>query len=422
MTQPDGPAEESALDCALGHFQGAAGRLHLDDGMREMLARCKRELTVNFPVKMDDGSLQIFTGYRIHHNDTRGPVKGGLRYSPSVSLDEVRALAMWMTWKCAIARLPYGGAKGGVTVDPRSVSRTELERLTRRFATEIGMLIGPARDIPAPDMGTDAQVMAWFMDTYSMNRGYSVPAVVTGKPISIGGSAGRQEATGRGILYVAQEACQTLEMPFAGARVAVQGFGKVGSAAAKLFAAAGANVVAVSDSSEGIYDARGLGDLDTLIARKHEQGCLPADHPGDHITNDELLELPVDILVPAAIDGQIHKGNADAIRARMVIEGANGPTTCAGDAILADKGIYVVPDILANSGGVIVSYFEWVQDLQSFFWEEEQINQRLERIIKASYREVAALREQEGGTLRDAAYTLAVSRVVEATEVRGIFP
>lgn len=422
MTQIEPGPVESALDCALGHFHAAAARLHLDDGMREILASCKRELTVSFPVQMDNGSLQVFTGYRVHHNEARGPVKGGLRYSAAVSMDEVRALAMWMTWKCAIARLPYGGAKGGVAVDPRSVSRTELERLTRRFATEIGILIGPERDVPAPDMGTDDQVMAWIMDTYSMNRGYSVPAVVTGKPVSIGGSAGRQEATARGTLVVAQKACDRLGLPFAGARVAVQGFGKVGSAAAKLFGDAGASVVAVSDSQGAIYDERGLGDIDILLARKREQGCLPADLPGDHITNEELLELPVDILVPAAIDGQIHGGNAGAIRAKIVVEGANGPTTCAADPILAENGIYVVPDILANAGGVIVSYFEWVQDLQSFFWEEQQVNRRLERIISAAFREVAALAEQDGITLREAAYTLAVSRVVEATRVRGIFP
>ncbi len=421
MTQADPIPEESPLDCALGFYHSAADRLGLDDGMRDVLANCKRELSVSFPVQMDDGSLRVFHGYRVHHNETRGPVKGGLRYSPAVSMDDVRALAMWMTWKCAIVGLPFGGAKGGVTVDPRALSTGELERLTRRFGTEIGFLIGPERDIPAPDMGTDSQTMAWLMDTFSMNRGYSVPAAVTGKPISIGGSAGRDGATGRGVFLVAQEACRDRGVSLEGARVAVQGFGKVGSAAARLFDAFGA-VVAVSDSHGGIYSEHGLDDIEAILARKREEGCLPADHPGEHITNDELLGLPVDILVPAALEGQIHGGNADSVQAKIVIEGANGPTTCAADPILTEKGIYVVPDILANAGGVIVSYFEWVQDLQSFFWAEDQINRRLERMIKASYQEVAAVAERDGSTMRDAAYKVGVGRVVEATRQRGIFP
>lgn len=406
---------------ALRQLDAVAERLELDGGMREILRHCKREFTVNFPVQMDDGSVRVFTGYRVHHNEARGPVKGGLRYSANVSLDEVRALSMWMTWKCAVANLPYGGAKGGVMVDPRSLSRRELERLTRRFAAEIGLLIGPDEDVPAPDMGTDAQVMAWIMDTYSMMHGHSVPAVVTGKPVTIGGSSGRVEATGRGVLFAAQKACAYQGASLGGSRVAIQGFGNVGSVAAKLLSEAGAVVVAVSDSKGGIYAERGL-DIGLLFARKREHGLVPDGHPGVRISNEELLELPVDILVPAALEGQIHGGNAARIRAPMIIEAANGPTTPDADAILGERGVFIVPDILANAGGVIVSYFEWVQDLQSFFWEEDEVNARLQRIIDRAFDEVAAIRDAESCTMREAAYVLGVRRVVEATQVRGIFP
>jgi len=424
MTHTPAHVEAGPLECAVCHFEQAAERLNLDDGMRAVLANSKRELSVSFPVKMDDGSLQVFHGYRVHHNETRGPVKGGLRYSLAVDLDEVRALAMLMTWKCAVARLPYGGAKGGVTVDPHSLSDGELERLTRRYGSEIGPFIGPARDIPAPDMGTNARIMAWLMDTYSMMQGYSVPASFTGKPTSIGGSVGRAGATGRGIFFVTQEAYEQLGLSLEGATVAIQGFGNVGSTAARIFSDAGATVVAVSDAAEGIYDPSGLGDIEVIIAAKREAGRLPSEHmhPGDHITNAELLALPVDILIPAALEGQITGANADAVKAKMIVEGANGPVICSADAILEEKGITVIPDIVANSGGVIVSYFEWVQDLQSFFWEEDNINRRLERMIKSAFREVTEERERDGGTLREAAYRLAVGRVVEATEDRGIFP
>ncbi|MHB8377710.1 MAG: Glu/Leu/Phe/Val family dehydrogenase [Dehalococcoidia bacterium] len=403
-------------------FDAVAGKLGIDPGMRDVLRHCKREFTVNFPVKMDDGSVRVFTGYRVHHNEARGPVKGGLRYSLNVSIDEVRALAMWMTWKCAVAGLPFGGAKGGVIVDPRALSVGELERLTRRFAAEIGMLIGPDEDVPAPDMGTDAQVMAWIMDTYSMMHGHSTPAVITGKPVSIGGSTGRVEATGRGVLFVTQEACRARGMALEGATVAVQGFGNVGATAAKLLGEAGAKIVAVSDSEGAIYAAEGIGDIAALTERKRTRGLIPDGHPGVHITNAAMLELPVDILVPAALEGQIHGGNAARIQARMIVEGANGPTTPEADRILAQKGVYIVPDILANAGGVIVSYFEWVQDLQSFFWEEQEVNLRLERIIKRAFQEVADIHAEAGGTMREAAYMLAVRRVVEATQSRGIFP
>ncbi len=413
---------ENPFDNAIEQFNAIAERLQLDQGMREVLRHCKREFTVNFPVQMDDGSIRVFTGYRVHHNEARGPVKGGLRYSANVSLDEVRALSMWMTWKCAVAGLPYGGAKGGVIVDPRALSRRELERMTRRFAAEIDMLIGPDEDVPAPDMGTDAQIMAWIMDTYSMMHGHSVPAVVTGKPVTIGGSSGRVEATGRGVLFVAQEACRDRGVELAGARVAIQGFGNVGSVAAKLLDDAGAKIVAISDSNGGLYNPDGLGDIDELLAMKHEHGVIPDGARGARITNAELLELPVDILIPAALEGQLHGGNAARVQAPMIVEAANGPTTPEADRILNAKGVYVVPDILANAGGVIVSYFEWVQDLQSFFWEEDEVNVKLKRIIEKAYREVAAIRDEHTCTMRDAAYILAVRRVVEATEVRGIFP
>jgi glutamate dehydrogenase (NAD(P)+) len=415
-------AAENPFETAVAQLDDAAERMGIDDGMREILRHCKREFTVNFPVQMDDGSVRVFTGHRVHHNEARGPVKGGLRYSTAVTPDEVRALAMWMTWKCAVAGLPYGGAKGGVVVDPRALSERELERLTRRYAAEIGILIGPERDVPAPDLGTDARVMAWIMDTYSMMHGHSVPAVVTGKPVTIGGSSGRFEATGRGVMFVTREACRRYGMALADATVAVQGFGNVGSAAARLLQDAGANVVAVSDARGGVYNGRGLEDFDALVAMKRQQGLLPEATRGDRITNEELLELPVDILVPAAIEGQLHRGNAARVRARMVVEGANGPTTPAADRILAENGVRVVPDIVANAGGVIVSYFEWVQDLQSFFWEGSEVNARLERLITRAFADVADRAEAERCSLRDAAYMLGVGRVVEATLARGIFP
>ena len=415
-------APESAFETAQAQLRKVADLLSLDPGLTEILAHPRRELTVHFPVRMDDGQTRVFTGYRVQHNDARGPVKGGLRYSARVSLDEVRALAMWMTWKCAVVNLPYGGAKGGVVVDPRSLSEGELERLTRRYATEISILLGPDRDIPAPDMGTDARIMAWIMDTYSMHHGHSVPGVVTGKPAGIGGSRGRVEATGRGALYVTQEACRQRGLDLRGATVAIQGFGNVGGVAARLLSQAGASVVAVSDSRSGVYSDAGL-DVESLYAHRAAGGLL-AEHPLAHedISNAELLELPVDILVPAAIEGQITERNAPRVRAGMVVEAANGPTTAAGDAVLAERDVYVVPDILANAGGVIVSYFEWVQDLQSFFWEESEVNQRLQRIITAAFAEVSAVAEARGLRLREAAYVVALQRVVEAIRLRGIYP
>ena len=414
-------AVESPWDVARTQLDNIAEILRLEPGLHQLLRQPKRELTVNFPVKMDDGSLQVFTGHRVQHNTGLGPTKGGIRYAPDVNLDEVRALAMWMTWKCAIVRLPYGGAKGAVAVDPRALSAGELERLTRRFTTEVSLLIGPERDIPAPDMGTNQQVMAWMMDTYSMDHGYTVTGVVTGKPPSIGGTEGRVEATGRGVTLMAGMACNKMGMDLTGSRVAVQGFGNVGSVAAKLLAREGAKVVAVSDVTGGLYNEHGL-DLEALEGHKLDQGGLAGVANGDRVTNEELLELPVDILVPAAKEGQITEANADRIRAKLIIEGANGPTNPAADRILHEKGILLVPDVLANAGGVIVSYFEWVQDLQSFFWSEAEVNQRLEQIMSRAFGEVWSATEQYGTDMRLGAYAVGVSRVAEATRIRGIFP
>ncbi len=423
MTGPEaGPAEAiNPFQMAVAQLDAAADRLGLDEGMRQILRTCKRELTVHFPVRMDDGDTQVFTGYRVQHNLDRGPAKGGIRYHPAVTLDEVKALAMWMTWKAAIVNLPYGGAKGGVVVNPSSLSPSELENLSRRYATEISILIGPEEDIPAPDMGTDARVMAWIMDTISMHRGHSVTGVVTGKPVSIGGTLGRVEATGRGLLYIVQEAAQVQGLPLAGASVAVQGFGNVGSVAALLLSQAGARIVAASDTSGGVYNPGGL-DVEALYHYKRAGGRLSASPQGDRVSNEELLTLPVDILIPAALEGQIAGHNAAQVKAKMIVEGANGPTTPEADAILADQGVLVVPDILANAGGVIVSYFEWVQDLQFFFWEEEEVNERLRRILGRAFQEVWRLAQEKKVGLREAALMLAVQRVVEATQVRGIYP
>jgi glutamate dehydrogenase (NAD(P)+) len=410
-----------ALKTALSQFDAAADRLGLDDGLRMVLRHCKRELAVHFPVRMDDDSIADFSGYRVQHNLARGPAKGGLRYHPDVSLDEVRALAMWMTWKSAVVNIPYGGAKGGVIVNPKTLSLRELENLTRRYATEISIIIGPNSDIPAPDVGTNGRVMAWIMDTISMHRGYTEAGAVTGKPVSVGGTLGRAEATGRGLLYIVQEAAKRYGTPIEGALVAVQGFGKVGAIAAQLLHRAGARVVAVSDSSGAIYSERGL-DCEALMPFREDRIPLAQASQGDKITNRELLALPVDFLIPAALEGQIHAGNAGEVRARYVIEGANGPTTPEADAILSEKGVVLIPDILANAGGVIVSYFEWVQDLQFYFWEEEEVNERLHRVLTRACRDVFAMAEQNEISLREAAMMLGVSRVVEATRIRGIYP
>jgi len=413
--------QDDPWDMALRQFQVAADHLQLKRGVREFLSHPHREFTVNFPVEMDDGSVQMFTGYRILHSTVLGPTKGGLRYSPEVWINEVRALAMWMTWKCALNHLPYGGAKGGVTCDPSRLSRAELERLTRRYATEISLLVRDRGDVPAPDVGTNAQVMAWFMDTYSMHRGYSIPTVVTGKPVSIGGSAGRQEATGRGVMIAAREAAQARGIPFAGSRIAVQGFGNVGSTAALLMHAQGCRIVALSDVRGGIYSPRGL---DPAAVRRHVErtGSMDGFPEAETVSNANLLELPCEFLLPAAIEGQITADNASRIQAKVIVEGANGPTTPEADQILGDRGILVVPDILANAGGVIVSYFEWVQDLQSYFWSEDEINTQLERLMVRSFQMVAAFARERDVSLRTGAMIFAVKRVADALMTRGIYP
>jgi glutamate dehydrogenase (NAD(P)+) len=406
-------------------FDTAADLLDLADNIRAVLRVPQRELSVNFPVKMDDGSTQVFTGYRVQHNLGRGPVKGGIRYHPSVDIDEVRALAMWMTWKCALVNIPYGGAKGGVIVDPKQLSLGELERLTRRFATEIGILLGPEKDIPAPDMGTNAQMMAWIMDTISMHRGYTVPAVITGKPVNVGGSLGRVEATGRGVMLMVREAARRLQRPLDQMRVVVQGFGNVGSTAAILLEELGCKVIGVSDASGGYYRGSGLdiAAMRTFTDRHSFRMLEGYEAPGvERISGADLLELDCDVLIPAALEGQITSANAGRIGAHLIVEGANGPVTPDADAILRERGVTVVPDILANAGGVIVSYFEWVQGLQEFFWDEQDVNAKLERIIVGAFDQVWAMAEARNLDLRTAAYLLAVQRVADANITRGVYP
>jgi glutamate dehydrogenase (NAD(P)+) len=406
---------------AVEQFEAAADKLNLTEDMREILRQPKRELTVNFPVRLDSGQIKTFTGYRVQHNVNRGPAKGGIRYGPEVTLDEVKALAMWMTWKCAVVGIPFGGAKGGVICDPKQMSPGELERLTRRFTTEISIIIGPHSDIPAPDINTNSQVMAWIMDTYSMHEGYSIPAVVTGKPLSIGGSEGRNDATATGVLFVTRQAAKHIGMPLKGARVSIQGYGNAGGVAARLFHNEGCKIVAVSDTSGGIYDESGL-DPAAVLRFKQERGGVINYPRAQHIGVQDVLEVPCDILVPAATEGVITTSNADRVQARIVSEAANGPTTPAADQILFKKGTLIVPDILANAGGVTVSYFEWVQDLQSFFWGVEEITQKLEVIMNKAFDAVANKADQYSSDLRLAANMLAISRVAEATQVRGIYP
>jgi len=406
---------------AQSQFDHAADKLDLDDGMRRVLRVPQRELTVNFPVTMDDGNVRVFTGHRVQHNVSRGPGKGGIRYHQDVTLDEVRALAMWMSWKCACVNIPYGGAKGGVIVDPKKLSIREVEGLTRRFTTEISPLIGPDRDIPAPDVNTNAQTMAWMMDTYSMHRGYTVHGVVTGKPISVGGSLGRNEATARGAVFTLLKWAEAKVQQVDGARVAIQGYGNAGSIAATLLAAEGATIVAVSDSQGGIHNAAGL-DPAKVSAWKREHGTVVGYRGSDEVTNREILEVDCDILVPAALENQITRQNAPQIRAKVVAEAANGPTTPEADKILFDRGVFVIPDILCNAGGVTVSYFEWVQDMQSFFWTEDRINDSLKGIMDRAFGSVHEMAERYEVDMRTAAYMVAVARVAEATMLRGLYP
>ncbi|HET6314108.1 MAG TPA: Glu/Leu/Phe/Val dehydrogenase [Chloroflexia bacterium] len=406
---------------AVEQFMQAADKLHLDEGMKQILAHPKRELTVHFPVRMDDGSYRVFTGYRVQHSLTRGPAKGGIRYHQDVTLDEVKALAMWMTWKCATVGIPYGGGKGGVVIDPKQHSISELERLTRRFAAEISPIIGPEIDIPAPDVNTNAQTMAWFMDTVSMLRGYPMPGLITGKPIAVEGSLGRNEATARGLQYVVREAVKTRNMSLEGARVVVQGYGNAGAIAARLLSEDGAKIIAVSDSRGGIHNTSGIDPVGAL-RHKQEHGSLSGFGGSDDVTNEELLEVDCDILVPAALESVITVHNVDRIKTKMIAEAANGPTTPEADRVLYDKGILVLPDILANAGGVTVSYFEWAQNIQGYYWAEDEVNQKLERVMKRSFRDVFETADNNTVDMRTGAYMLAISRVAEVTRLRGIFP
>ena len=424
MTVTEAPGShlrENPFGLAQAQLHRVAEIFAVDPNLVRVLSQCKKSIGVSVPVQMDDGSVQVFAGYRVVHNMTRGPAKGGIRYHPAVTLDEVKALSMWMTWKCALMGLPFGGAKGGVICDPKALSAGELERLTRRYTTEIINDIGPEKDIPAPDVGTNAQVMAWIFDTYSMNVGHSVLGVVTGKPLSLGGSVGRDEATARGSLYCIRTALQKQGSRLHDTRVVIQGFGNVGSNLARLLADEGVRVIAVSDSQGGVHSPYGL-DVTGAIAYKREHGTLAGFPGAEPVTNDELIELDCDVLAPCALEQVITAENAPRLKARMVCEGANGPTTPAADEILEERGILVLPDILANAGGVVVSYFEWVQGLQEYFWKEYEVNAKLNDIVVRAFEETWATRERFNTSMRVAAYGLAVQRVAEATTIRGLYP
>jgi len=421
LTMPIAESTPSPLTDARAQLADAVTALGYGQGMFDLLAKPRRELTVSIPLRRDDGTVEVLTGHRVQHNYSRGPAKGGLRFSPDVDLDEVRALAMWMTWKCALLDVPYGGAKGGVTIDPRQYSAAELERVTRRYTSEIMPLIGPDHDIPAPDIGTDEQTMAWLMDTYSVNTGHTVLGVVTGKPISLGGSHGRAAATSRGVVHVAHHGLAHLGISRRHASAAVQGFGKVGRGAVELLAESGIRVTAVADQYGAIHNENGI-DAKALEAHVDATGTVVGFNGARAIDPGSLLELDVDLLVPAAIEGVIHAGNAEHVRARLIVEGANGPTTAHADEILQRRGITVVPDILANAGGVIVSYFEWVQANQAYWWTEEQVNERLADRMTAGWRDVLNYAAAEDITLRSAATRLAVQRVAQAHTQRGLYP
>jgi glutamate dehydrogenase (NAD(P)+) len=413
---------ENPYQTALEQYDRAVRYLKIEDGVKEFLKYPRREFTVNFPVRRENGTVEMFTGYRVHHNTVLGPSKGGIRYSKAVDLDEVRALAMWMTWKCALVGLPYGGAKGGVVVDPKTLTQRENEALTRRYASELIPLISPHSDIPAPDMGTTPQTMAWIMDTYSMTVGYSVPAVVTGKPLNVGGSQGRNEATGRGVIICMEEALQGKGRYRAqDVRVAVQGFGNVGSNAAAYAHSLGYKIVAVSDVTGGVYNENGL-DIEAVRAHVKATGGVRGFAEGEFVTNDELITSPCDVLIPAAMEGQITRHNASHVQASLIVEGANGPTSPDADDILHERGVLVVPDILANAGGVTVSYFEWVQGLQAFFWDEDEVNRQLERVLRKSYYNTEQTAEKHGVDMRTAAQITAIQRVADAVATRGFYP
>jgi glutamate dehydrogenase (NAD(P)+) len=397
----------------------AAQQMKLDPEMEAILRQPERELHVHFPIRMDDGSIRMFDGFRVQHNTARGPAKGGIRFHQDVNIDEVKALATWMTWKCSVVDIPYGGGKGGIIVDPKQLSLGELERLSRRFVTEIQGIIGPERDIPAPDVNTNSQIMAWMMDQYSRNKGYPVPGMITGKPLALGGSVGRNEATARGLQFCVREAGRTTGMDLAGASVVIQGYGNAGNIAARLLMEDGARVVAVSDSHGGIYAPNGLDPV-RVLRWKEEHGSVQGFGQADNVTNEELLEIPCDILVPAALEGQITANNADKIQARLIAEAANGPTTPEADRILYDKGILLLPDILANAGGVTVSYFEWAQNIQGFYWTEEEVDERLHRVMVRAFRAVYETAQNHKVDMRTAAYIVAIGRVAEAVRLRGI--
>jgi glutamate dehydrogenase (NAD(P)+) len=413
--------EPDLFSVAVQQFHIAADVLGLEDDMRRILSHCQRELTVNFPVEMDDGSVQVLTGHRVQHNTGPGPSKGGIRYHQNVNLPEVKALAMWMTWKCAVVELPFGGAKGGVTVNPKLLSQNELQNLTRRYTAEISIMIGPNKDIPAPDVNTNPQIMAWLMDTYSMNVGYSVPGVTTGKPLALGGSEGRSEATGRGCVFAIVEAAKVRGLDLSSSTAVVQGFGNAGSVAARLMAELGSRVVAVSDSRGGISNPKGL-NLEAVAAHKDRTGSVVGFPDAEDITNADLLELPCDILIPAALEGQIGAHNAHRIKAKLIAEAANGPTSPEADAVLYDRGVFVIPDILANAGGVTVSYFEWVQAMQWFPWTLNEVNERLRQIMGKSFRAVYDISERHHVHMRTAALVRAIDRVADFTRLRGIYP
>jgi glutamate dehydrogenase (NAD(P)+) len=412
---------ENPFEIAREQLRKVADAFGIASNLVNVLSECKKALSVAIPVSMDDGTVRVFQGHRVTHNVARGPSKGGIRYHPDVTLDEVKALAMWMTWKCALMGIPFGGAKGGVVCNPKELSRGELERMTRRYTSEIINEIGPEKDIPAPDVGTTPAVMAWIFDTYSMNKGHSVLGVVTGKPLTIGGSLGREEATARGALYCLRDACGKLGISLADQRVAVQGFGNVGSFLAKFLVQDGATVVAISDSWGGLYNANGV-DVAAAIAHKQETGSLEGLRGAEPISNEDLILIDCDVLAPCALEQVITVDNADQVKAKIICEGANGPTTPTADEILQDRGVIILPDVLANAGGVVVSYFEWVQGLQEYFWKEDEVNARLNDIVTGAFEQTWLLNEREKKGMRLSAYGLAVQRVAEATTTRGIYP
>jgi glutamate dehydrogenase (NAD(P)+) len=412
---------ENPYEIARGQLQSVGEVFALDPDLIRVLSKPKKAVEVSIPVQMDDGSIEVFTGFRVTHNIARGPSKGGIRYHPDVTLDEVKSLAMWMTWKCSLMGLPFGGAKGGVVCNPKRLSSSELERMTRRYTSEIINDIGPERDIPAPDVGTDSRVMAWIFDTYSMNKGHSVLGVVTGKPLSVGGSLGREEATARGALYCMQALSGKQGKRLTEYTVAIQGFGNVGANLARLLHEEGTKVVAVSDSQGGVYNPDGI-DVPTALAHKQERGTLEGLVNAEPVTNEELVELPCDLLAPCALEQVVTEENADRVKATIICEGANGPVTPSADAILEDRGVLVLPDVLANAGGVVVSYFEWVQGLQEYFWREDEVNAKLHDIVARAFEEAWHTRDRYETTLRLASYGLAVQRVAEATTTRGLYP